>query len=208
MFDKIKERDLVDSIYLLLEIINFASLDERQKLQFLRYFYNNSPSLSSIKILYSTGLSLDECERKVFWRGFLRAKVELKLNDQDAITYAKLSTLIYPRHVNYLWLEIRSYNNESLRWTQETMFSSNKNIIDFTFKNRHLKGVRAWVQDLDGVKTLMDNEKPPFEITEKQASDLINFPDKILDSYTRLRRTIPELKHETAIKVAQNLNSK
>ena len=184
----------------LLAIIDFID-DKDERVCYHHFFTKYDDMFNSIKLAYDIGISLKrEKERKVFFQAFLYAKVDLKLNYQDALTYAKLSVLFFPYQVNSKWLEIRTYKNENPHSTPETTLARNEEIIDFAFRNRYLKGAHAWVQDLDGVKTLTDDEKPPFELTEKQASNLADFPDKILDSYTRLRRTIPELKHEIVLK--------
>ncbi len=201
-----KEKRLIESVYLIqLMIDSVFRNNKNEKDQCYEFFLNTEFVPEYIRRVYYEGVLLNKEDRKMLWKNFLRAKVELKLNDQDAITYAKLSVLISPHHINSLYSEIRTYNNKKSRWTYGTKLSANRGIINLAFRLRHLKGANAWVQDLAGVKTLKDDEKAPFEITKEQASELIHLSNKQLDSYVRLRLTIPQIEHEIAQKAAFNV---
>ena len=162
-----RTRKLILNLASLHAIIDFVD-DKDERVRYHHFFTKYDDKFNSIELAYDIGISLKrEKERKAFFQAFLYAKVDLNLNEQDALTYAKLSVLFFPCKVNSKWLEIGTYKNENPHSTPETMLARNEEMIDFAFKNRHLKGARAWVQDLDGVKTLTDDEKPPFVLTEK-----------------------------------------
>ncbi len=206
--ENIKKKDLIDATYQLITIIDYAfsDLSKEEKQKYHSFFYR-IPGFAPefINTIYHIGLTLSNYERKIFWKNFLIAKTAHKASDADALSFAKLSVIIsrpFDFHMNSGWFRIASSDADKSR--NETLLTKHRKMIDLAFTLRHLRGANAWVQDLDAVKSLRDDEAQAFEIKDSEAEEVLLYAgSSVFDSYVRLRYTIPELSHKTALDSAR-----